>query len=66
MHIYSFALDVFSVWRDHPQLLNWLDAANGKLFVVFDEAHHAPAPSYRKLLLSLREHYSRWWLSDLS
>jgi superfamily II DNA or RNA helicase len=41
--------------REHPQLLDWLDEANGKLFVVFDEAHHAPAPSYRKLIKALQE-----------
>jgi ATP-dependent helicase IRC3 len=37
------------------QLRDFIDSADGKLFVVFDEAHHAPAPSYRKLLLDLRE-----------
>ena len=31
----------------------FLESANGKLFIVFDEAHHAPAPSYRKLLQDL-------------
>ncbi|MBI2893936.1 MAG: DEAD/DEAH box helicase family protein [Deltaproteobacteria bacterium] len=38
-----------------PQLERFIVSANGKLFVVFDEAHHAPAPSYRKLLQGLRE-----------
>lgn len=33
----------------------FLDATGGKLFIVFDEAHHAPAPSYAKLLESLQE-----------
>lgn len=32
----------------------FLEAAGKKLFVVFDEAHHAPAPSYRKLLQGLQ------------
>ena len=36
------------------QVRQFIDSAEGKLFVVFDEAHHAPAPSYRKLLLDLR------------
>ena len=36
-------------------LRRFIVAARGKLFVVFDEAHHSPAPSYRKLLLSLRD-----------
>lgn len=37
------------------QLLAFIKSAKGKLFIVFDEAHHSPAPSYRKLLLDLRE-----------
>ena len=34
---------------------SFLKSAGEKLFVIFDEAHHAPAPSYRKLIQSLRE-----------
>jgi len=37
-----------------PPLMNFLQAAGKKLFIVFDEAHHAPAPSYRKLLTELQ------------
>jgi len=40
---------------DHFALKSFIDSTKGKLFVVFDEAHHAPAPSYRKLIMSLRE-----------
>ncbi len=40
---------------DHFALKSFIDSAKGKLFVVFDEAHHAPAPSYRKLITSLRD-----------
>ncbi|MDD4446073.1 MAG: DEAD/DEAH box helicase family protein [Methanothrix sp.] len=40
---------------DHFSLKSFIDSAKGKLFVVFDEAHHAPAPSYRKLITSLRD-----------
>lgn len=36
-------------------LFAFLEAAGRKLFIVFDEAHHSPAPSYRRLLLALRE-----------
>ena len=37
-----------------PNLKAWLkDAAN--LVIVFDEAHHSPAPSYRELLDALRK-----------
>ena len=39
----------------HPQLMAFLRAANKKLFVVFDEAHHAPAHSYRTLIEALRQ-----------
>lgn len=39
------------------QFIDFLDSANGKLFVVFDEAHHAVAPSYRRLIFDLRERY---------
>src|SRR6185437_12196580 len=40
--------------RSHPQLDAFLSAAADKLIVVFDEAHHAPAPSYRTLIDHLR------------
>lgn len=43
-------------YRDrHPALREFLDSAHGKLLVVFDEAHHAPAPSYTQFLVSLRQ-----------
>ncbi|PYE51992.1 DEAD/DEAH box helicase family protein [Deinococcus yavapaiensis] len=35
-------------------LRDFVASANGKLLVVFDEAHHAPARSYRRLLEALR------------
>ena len=41
--------------REHPALKAFLKAADGKLCVVFDEAHHAPAFTYRKLLQELRK-----------
>ncbi len=37
----------------HRALEGFLKSANKKLFVIFDEAHHAPAPSYRKLNASV-------------
>jgi len=42
--------------ENHFSLNSFVDSAKGKLFVVFDEAHHAPAPSYRKLITDLRDH----------
>ncbi|MFO0564290.1 MAG: DEAD/DEAH box helicase, partial [Polyangiaceae bacterium] len=37
------------------QLRAFIKGAGSKLFVVFDEAHHSPAPSYRKLLSDLQQ-----------
>ncbi|MCK6684719.1 MAG: DEAD/DEAH box helicase family protein [Thermoanaerobaculia bacterium] len=40
--------------ENHASLRSFLEAASGKLLVVFDEAHHAPAPSYTEFILALR------------
>jgi len=40
--------------NNHPQLEDFLKAAGNKLFVVFDEAHHSPAPSYCRFITALR------------
>lgn len=40
---------------DHESLFAFLRAAGQKLFVVFDEAHHAPAPSYARFVNALCE-----------
>ena len=40
--------------ENHAALRAFLAAAKGKLMVVFDEAHHSPAPSYTEFLLALR------------
>ncbi len=52
--------------EDHNALRSFIDSANGKLFVVFDEAHHAPAPSYRKLIQDLRERCNQMYLLGLT
>jgi ATP-dependent helicase IRC3 len=52
--------------RGHERLKAFLDSSEGKLMVVFDEAHHAPAPSYCKLLERLREAYPRMFLLGLT
>ena len=52
--------------RQHPALERFLDETDGKLFVIFDEAHHAPAPSYRKLVLSLRDRCCEMYLLGLT
>lgn len=45
---------------------SFLKAAGDRLFVVFDEAHHSPAPSYRRMLEALRERYPRMRLLGLT
>jgi superfamily II DNA or RNA helicase len=53
--------------RQDTQLEPFLNSAGDKLFVVFDEAHHSPAYSYRKLMLDLRERFSnKMWLLGLT
>jgi len=41
--------------EDHASLLAFLKSAGDKLLVVFDEAHHAPAPTYARFIDTLRE-----------
>ena len=50
----------------HKSLDKFLKSTDGKLFVVFDEAHHAPAPSYRKLIQKLRDHCADMCLLGLT
>jgi ATP-dependent helicase IRC3 len=52
--------------ENHPSLNNFLNSAGNKLFVVFDEAHHAPAPSYRNLILNLRDRFQDMYLLGLT
>ena len=51
---------------NHPSLEAFLESATPKLLVVFDEAHHSPAPSYRNLVLSLRDRFSEMYLLGLT
>lgn len=39
---------------DHAALFGFLESAGDKLVVVFDEAHHAPAPTYARFIEALR------------
>jgi superfamily II DNA or RNA helicase len=50
----------------HPSLSKFLRAAGDNLFVVFDEAHHSPAPSYRRLITSLGESHKNMRLLGLT
>jgi superfamily II DNA or RNA helicase len=55
-----------AIRTSHKQLDAFLNASHGKLFLVFDEAHHAPAPSYRNLIIALRERYADMHLLGLT
>lgn len=52
--------------ENHASLRAFLDAAKGKLMVVFDEAHHAPAPSYTEFILALRREAPKMKLLGLT
>lgn len=51
---------------EHPSLTAFLKAAGEKLFVVFDEAHHSPAPSYRVLITQLQKAQSQIYVLGLT
>jgi superfamily II DNA or RNA helicase len=56
-------------WENRHQLNGLRDFfadAKEKLFVVFDEAHHAPAPGYRSLIEAFREHHPGMYLLGLT
>jgi len=50
----------------HPNLTRFFESCQGKLCVIFDEAHHSPAPSYRRLIDSLRRRYPQMYLLGLT
>ena len=52
--------------RKQPNFMKFLESANEKLFVIFDEAHHSPAPTYRNLVLQLRDKFSQMYLLGLT
>lgn len=56
-------------WENRRHLSGLSDffaTAGEKLFVVFDEAHHAPAPGYRALINDLRKHHRKMYLLGLT
>lgn len=53
-------------WNEQPQFTAWLAESGHKLVIVFDEAHHAPAPSYRKLLNAIQDKYPQTLLLGLT
>jgi len=59
---------ITSAYNDPRQsaLKAFLDSSRGKLMIVFDEAHHSPAPSYRKLIADLRLMYPELYLLGLT
>lgn len=52
--------------ENHFAVNDFINSAKGKLFVIFDEAHHAPAPSYRRLILDLRDRCAQMHLLGLT
>lgn len=52
--------------RNQSNFKEFLESAGEKLFVVFDEAHHSPAPSYRNLIIELRKKFSQMYLLGLT
>ena len=49
-----------------PNFMKFLESAGEKLFVIFDEAHHSPAPTYRNLVVKLRDKFSQMYLLGLT
>ena len=45
---------------------SFLKGAGSKLMIVFDEAHHSPAPSYRRLVDGLKKRFSDGYLLGLT
>lgn len=52
--------------RNQPNFNEFLESAGEKLFVIFDEAHHSPAPTYRNLIIALRERFKKMYLLGLT
>jgi len=52
--------------KPQAKLMDWLESSEGKLFVVYDEAHHAQAPTSHKPMTWLRERYSDFRLLGLT
>ncbi len=52
--------------RGNDKLTAFLNSSDGKLVVIFDEAHHAPAPSYCKLIERLRDAHPGLYLLGLT
>jgi superfamily II DNA or RNA helicase len=52
---------VQTIWsairNNHPRLGEFFDSAKGRLFLVVDEAHHSPAPTYRQMVEQLRKRF---------
>ena len=52
--------------RKQPKLEAFFRSANNKLFVVFDEAHHSPSPTYRQLIIAWQERFPKIYLLGLT
>ena len=45
---------------------NWINGNTEEIFLVIDEAHHAPAKTYRKLIQNIQENVSRFQMLGLT
>ncbi len=52
--------------QKQPELEAFLKSANEKLFIIFDEAHHSPAPTYYKLIDNLQSRFPKMYLLGLT
>ena len=55
-----------AVENNQKNLQSFMKSAGDKLFVVFDEAHHSPAPSYRRLIENLRKGFRSSYVLGLT
>ena len=55
-----------SLYRGLNHLVQWLNANNGNVFLVIDEAHHSTASEYRKLIDSIKKSVTRFKMLGLT
>jgi len=57
---------VTRAYQKQTQLESFFKKSDGKLFVVFDEAHHSPAKTYCKLIEDIQERFPEMYLLGLT
>lgn len=64
--ISSLPMACRAIKNEHEAMAAFLNSSQGKLLIIFDEAHHAPAPSHRELLRELRKRFPGMYLLGLT